>query len=61
MFIKGKKDYAVKQTAPNTYVLLCIFEEALMLLQLQKGSFIEIQRQPRASSRISMLMKLWVN
>lgn len=62
LFIKGKKDCAVKQTGPNTYVLLCIFEkEALMLLQLQRGGFIEIQRQPRASSRISMLMKLWVN
>lgn len=38
LFIKReKKDCAVKQTTPNTYVLLCILEEALMLLQLQKG------------------------
>lgn len=33
LFIKRKKYRAVKQTALNTYVLLCIFEkEALMLL-----------------------------
>ena len=45
LFIKGKKkDCAVKQTTPNTYVFLCIFEkEALMLLRLQNSrAFTEI-------------------
>lgn len=38
LFIKGKKkDCAVKQTTPNTYVLFCIFEEAPMLLRVQDG------------------------